>query len=196
MEHWSHIIGNSLCSYALLNSWTALLKSLCAKHSQNPFFFFFCLTWPIYVWITIYPRALETEKARMGLYHHRSMSFPCIVQGTKTHEADTMPYCVLRCRMCKVSLSYVSYERTVDSSQLWYFCSTLKYLADSNPKWKVNDSPAKIAISCYFENNILKMNISQYCEIWTFQFTYRSAYFGYSLVHTSTWICVDLHLDR
>lgn len=48
-------------------------------------------------------------------------------------------------------------ERTVDSSQLCYFCKMLKYLADSNPKSKANASPAKIVISCYFQKNIFKI---------------------------------------
>lgn len=145
-------------------SWTA--EQLCWRpYVQNIvriFFFFPCLPCTIYVWITIYPRALETEQAHTGLYHHRSMSFPCTVQGTKSHEAELMSQCALSRRVCNVSLSYVSYERTVESSQLCCFCDTLKYLADSNPKRKVNGSPAKIAISCYFQNNILKVGFLEY----------------------------------
>lgn len=52
-------------------------------------------------------------------------------------------------------------ERTVDSSQLCYFCNMLNYLTDSNPKLKVNGSPAKIAISCYFQNNIFKITFPE-----------------------------------
>lgn len=161
MEHWNHIIGNSLCSYAFSNSWTSLLKSLCAKQKRCFGFVYlpcFLFSLPAMSYICLNNSLAWSFRSRTGLHetvasqvlslhcsgHQKPWGWDEVMLCSQLHDVQCLPV------LCKI-------ERTVDSAQLCYFCNMLKYLADSNPKWKVNGSPAKIAISCDFQNNIFKI---------------------------------------
>lgn len=160
MEHWTSWV----IPYGPILSWTA--EQLCWEaYVQNRNCFLVLLIWLVSFFSAMSYICLNKYLAwsfrnRTGL--HETVAWQVLVLSLHCsgHQkpwgwGDVMLCSQLQDVQCLPVLCKV--ERTEDSSQLCYFCKMLKYLVDSNPKSKANGSPAKISISCYFQNNIFKI---------------------------------------